>query len=319
MKESAGAQEWQDDVEIHGESIAPSGRDAPGALDGAGAHVRVRTGDLFLTKEVLCLLSYVGPFRGASRGQRVAAVSQDRPILSNHRSILVNLARDPRSLAGPLRRSSDGKRGGQGGNRTPTVERRLIYSQRSSPPAQPTHGIEPARGASPAAPEYIERRDRASTAGDAMARHNAEPATRGPRCARARALAIACLACSSSPAWAGGATSPPECGLFRDYALRSRRRSPAGRVAFGVRRLPGRVASPGSELGPPPTRHYRTPGGAPTPRRRNGGVTRPVFAAACTITGTLEGPDVRPGREARHCRSPLHPRRTARHQRWSRH
>src|ERR671931_568487 len=30
--------------------------------------------------------------------------------------------------------------GGQGGNRTPTVERRLIYSQRSSPPAQPTHG-----------------------------------------------------------------------------------------------------------------------------------------------------------------------------------
>src|SRR5919204_1974760 len=29
--------------------------------------------------------------------------------------------------------------GGQGGNRTPTVERRLIYSQRSSPPAQPTH------------------------------------------------------------------------------------------------------------------------------------------------------------------------------------
>ena len=28
--------------------------------------------------------------------------------------------------------------GGQGGNRTPTVVRRLIYSQRSSPPAQPT-------------------------------------------------------------------------------------------------------------------------------------------------------------------------------------
>ena len=25
-----------------------------------GAHVRARTGDLFLTKEVLCLLSYVG-------------------------------------------------------------------------------------------------------------------------------------------------------------------------------------------------------------------------------------------------------------------
>jgi hypothetical protein len=33
----------------------------------AGAHVRVRTGDLFLTKEVLCLLSYVGPCRGAAR------------------------------------------------------------------------------------------------------------------------------------------------------------------------------------------------------------------------------------------------------------
>src|SRR5262245_41628555 len=33
-----------------------------------------------------------------------------------------------------------GSDGGQGGNRTPTVERRLIYSQRSSPPAQPTHG-----------------------------------------------------------------------------------------------------------------------------------------------------------------------------------
>ena len=28
--------------------------------------------------------------------------------------------------------------GGQGGNRTPTVSRRLIYSQQSSPPAQPT-------------------------------------------------------------------------------------------------------------------------------------------------------------------------------------
>ena len=27
---------------------------------GTGAHVRARTGDLFLTKEVLCQLSYVG-------------------------------------------------------------------------------------------------------------------------------------------------------------------------------------------------------------------------------------------------------------------
>src|SRR5215210_5532910 len=40
-----------------------------------------------------------------------------------------------------MRDSSNGKPGGQGGNRTPTVERRLIYSQRSSPPAQPTHEI----------------------------------------------------------------------------------------------------------------------------------------------------------------------------------
>ena len=33
----------------------------------SGAHVRARTGDLFLTKEVLCLLSYVGPRRRAAR------------------------------------------------------------------------------------------------------------------------------------------------------------------------------------------------------------------------------------------------------------
>ena len=57
----AGAQEWQDDVEIHGRSIAPSQVACARRPDGAGAHVRVRTGDLFLTKEVLCLLSYVGP------------------------------------------------------------------------------------------------------------------------------------------------------------------------------------------------------------------------------------------------------------------
>jgi hypothetical protein len=31
-----------------------------GSSSGDGAHVRARTGDLFLTKEVLCLLSYVG-------------------------------------------------------------------------------------------------------------------------------------------------------------------------------------------------------------------------------------------------------------------
>ena len=34
-----------------------------------GAHVRARTGDLFLTKEVLCQLSYVGP-RGMPLGFR---------------------------------------------------------------------------------------------------------------------------------------------------------------------------------------------------------------------------------------------------------
>ncbi len=43
-------------------------------------------------------------------------------------------ANGPRNAGAALRCD-----GGQGGNRTPTVERRLIYSQRSSPPAQPTH------------------------------------------------------------------------------------------------------------------------------------------------------------------------------------
>ena len=33
----------------------------PGVCRGHGAHNRVRTDDLFLTKEVLCQLSYVGP------------------------------------------------------------------------------------------------------------------------------------------------------------------------------------------------------------------------------------------------------------------
>ena len=73
------------------------------------------------------------------------AVSQDRAILDNHRSTLVNL--DIAARIGRPAGSSDGKPlremdGGQGGNRTPTVERRLIYSQRSSPPAQPTHEID---------------------------------------------------------------------------------------------------------------------------------------------------------------------------------
>src|SRR6188768_1509927 len=104
-----------------------------------GAHVRVRTGDLFLTKEVLCLLSYVGPRRSVPVPRRGDRSVVDSTILDNHRSTLVNLGRSPRIWL-TLQRSLDGKRGGQGGNRTPTVERRLIYSQRSSPPAQPTHG-----------------------------------------------------------------------------------------------------------------------------------------------------------------------------------
>jgi hypothetical protein len=65
------------------------------------------------------------------------AVSQDGAILGNHRPFSANLSIQSR-FAWP--RSRFGwKAGGQGGNRTPTVERRLIYSQRSSPPAQPTH------------------------------------------------------------------------------------------------------------------------------------------------------------------------------------
>jgi hypothetical protein len=35
-----------------------------------GAHVRARTGDLFLTKEVLCQLSYVGPWSESSDAWR---------------------------------------------------------------------------------------------------------------------------------------------------------------------------------------------------------------------------------------------------------
>ena len=62
---------------------------------GTGAHNRVRTDDLFLTKEVLCRLSYVG---------------------------------------------SQGFAGGQERNSNLYSRRRLIYSQLSSPPAQPTHG-----------------------------------------------------------------------------------------------------------------------------------------------------------------------------------
>src|SRR5204863_7499452 len=63
-----------------------------------GAHNRTRTDDLFLTKEVLCRLSYVGP--------------------------------SPRVTGG---------RWWAGRESNPHSRRRLIYSQRSSPPAQPTH------------------------------------------------------------------------------------------------------------------------------------------------------------------------------------
>lgn len=107
-----------------------------------GAHVRVRTGDLFLTKEVLCLLSYVGPRRRATRARAgdcsVAGSTNPRQLsvyLGKPRSG-PELHERPRRLFGwPFKWKGDG---GQGGNRTPTVERRLIYSQRSSPPAQPT-------------------------------------------------------------------------------------------------------------------------------------------------------------------------------------
>jgi len=56
-----------------------------------GAHVRVRTGDLFLTKEVLCQLSYVGP-RRACPLLRARQILEDGPILDNHRPICANLA-----------------------------------------------------------------------------------------------------------------------------------------------------------------------------------------------------------------------------------
>ena len=58
MKERTDEQERQDDCSPR--------FDAPARIASAcdrrwaGAHVRARTGDLFLTKEVLCLLSYVG-------------------------------------------------------------------------------------------------------------------------------------------------------------------------------------------------------------------------------------------------------------------
>jgi hypothetical protein len=46
----------------------------------------------------------------------------------------------PHRPLGPKPRVNPGNFSGQGGNRTPTAERRLIYSQQSSPPAQPARG-----------------------------------------------------------------------------------------------------------------------------------------------------------------------------------
>ena len=74
----------------------------------AGAHVRVRTGDLFLTKEVLCLLSYVGPRRSVSRPATDERSVVDSAILDNHRSTLGNLGLRPR-IGCPAGGSSDGK------------------------------------------------------------------------------------------------------------------------------------------------------------------------------------------------------------------
>src|ERR671910_1702953 len=108
--------------------------DCSSIADEGGAHVRARTGDLFLTKEVLCLLSYVGPRRRRhpwSAGVRSVAGSADprQPSVNLGKSMPSTEVRRPATMI-----SSDGKPlhredGGQGGNRTPTVERRLIYSQ----------------------------------------------------------------------------------------------------------------------------------------------------------------------------------------------
>ena len=48
-------------------------------MRGTGAHVRVRTGDLVLTKDVLCLLSYVGPRIG-----HLPAAIAGRTIVTEH-------------------------------------------------------------------------------------------------------------------------------------------------------------------------------------------------------------------------------------------
>ena len=87
-----------------------------------GAHVRARTGDLVLTKDVLCQLSYVGARRFCGKGE----------MTGNHMPILANLGIG--SL--PVGRWWAGRES------NPHSRRRLIYSQRSSPPAQPTHAFD---------------------------------------------------------------------------------------------------------------------------------------------------------------------------------
>ena len=127
------AQEGKDDVQVH-ETDHLREPSRPGASTKSGAHVRARTGDLFLTKEVLCQLSYVGTRRCVTRGQRAPAVSQDGPILDNRRSTCGNLCTGPR-ICWPEVFEWEGWWAGRESN--PHSRRRLIYSQRSSPPAQP--------------------------------------------------------------------------------------------------------------------------------------------------------------------------------------
>src|SRR5205823_11357386 len=68
-KGQGGRQEREYDVRVHRRWMPPTHLRVPGFRANDGAHVRARTGDLFLTKEVLCQLSYVGP-RGMPLGFR---------------------------------------------------------------------------------------------------------------------------------------------------------------------------------------------------------------------------------------------------------
>jgi hypothetical protein len=108
-----------------------------------GAHVRARTGDLVLTKDVLCQLSYVGARR----------FCRNPAMIGNHVPILVNLGIG----------YSERRWWWAGRESNPHSRRRLIYSQRSSPPAQPTQRLRSAGGALPTEREYSERLIGAST------------------------------------------------------------------------------------------------------------------------------------------------------------